>query len=204
MRILLTFFLVLFPLLSQADNIYRWTDENGNVYFSDKPHKGAEKLPMPKEENKNNPSQDHTPEVMNIMPQFSEEPLADQTQARSGVLGEYNLVAIVKPQQNENVHGATLDILVDVKPSLFTGDSLELYLDGHKVASSKGSFNFTLHHVDRGTHTLTVKVTNAQGEVVASSEATMVHVHRPFIRKVSNKTTFAMTIKNFFGITHKT
>jgi len=113
---------------------------------------------------------------------------------------QYNLVAIVRPQQNENVHSATLKVLLDINPSLFKGDSVELFMDGHKVASSSGSLKFTMHNVDRGTHELMVKVISANGEVVANSETTIVHIHRPHVTAKPAKKTFRMVIKNFFGI----
>jgi len=192
MRLIMLIAALLIPMVGFANTVYRWTDQDGIVYLSDEPHQGAEKIAMPKDDSQQRANKVHqSPSFLSRMLHFK----------RASTESEYRLVTILKPGQHETIHGGTLTVSVAVKPSLGAGNTLAIYLDGRKVASSKERFQFSIHHVDRGEHTLTAKIIKINGEVLASSDSTSVHVRRPYIRKLNRpKPSLGVSIKNFLGI----
>lgn len=154
--------LMLLPMCVFADSVYRWQDAQGNIYLSDKPRDGAEKIPFPKDE----------PTKM----QFSSPEMPPVPDRKTAAKGQYHLLAIIKPQPDSTAHNGTLAIEVEVNPTLFSGDSVEIYLDGQRVASSSSSLNFTVHNVDRGTHSLIAKIVGQDGDIKATSQKTVVHM----------------------------
>lgn len=81
-------------------------------------------------------------------------------------------VRIVSPEPDATVHdnNGDLTVMVEVSPPLHaeTGDYLAVLLDGK--AAAKGTTNFfELKSIDRGSHTLRVRVKAADGTVIASS-----------------------------------
>ena len=176
MRSLLLVFGLLLALPALAD-IYKWTDPNGHVIFSDQPHPGAEKLPEKE------------------VPTFDAQPLPaspPQTKPEKPAFEGYDTVAIVQPKDNAAFWDTAGEVTVQVlvKPPLRTslGHKLVLALDGKTAAQSEGSTTFQLSNVDRGTHTLELKVEDADGNVLSSSAPVSFTIHRASIlnRKKTN------------------
>lgn len=151
--------------------IYRSMDSEGTVVLSDVPHKGGSKISPAK-------TQTYAPALPKNKSDQLVIPSGDQAK-RDKI--PYQLVAILKPSQNETLRSQVVTVLVDVKPSLFKGDRIELYMDGHKVVSSDKSYHFSIHNVERGTHVIRAKVFNVAGDEVGSSADVIIHVQLPRI-----------------------
>lgn len=167
MRFLLLVIGLLLALPAAAD-IYKWTDANGHVVFSDQPHPGAEKLPE-----KEVPTFDS--EQLPALPV----PRKPEKAAFTG----YDTVEIVQPKDNSAFWDTAGEVTVEsvLKPALRAGDKLVLSLDGKAAAESAGSTTFQLSNVDRGTHTLELKVEDAEGQVLGSSAPVTFTIHRASI-----------------------
>jgi hypothetical protein len=93
--------------------------------------------------------------------------------------GSYSYVRIVAPHADETVHdnNGNLTVKIKVSPPLNTvaGDYLTLLLDNNAVASGT-NLSFALNGINRGSHTLQLKVNAADGTVQTSSPQVTFHM----------------------------
>ncbi len=89
-------------------------------------------------------------------------------------------VGIVSPQNKETVHDNRGRIAVSVElgheagmPGKF---GLQALVDGRAVGEVQKADSFTLHGIDRGTHTLQVQLLGRDGEVLATSRSVEFHM----------------------------
>ena len=155
MRILLLL-ATLFFLTSVSAGVYRSTDADGNIIYTDKPSPDAEEIRIDK---------------VQTIPAGPDD-FEYTTPDNSADEGDYTKLEIVSPENNHVFTGNTGDVTVSVviEPELNTenGDRLILTMDGKKEADSTStSFSFT--NLDRGTHTVEVHVVNKDGKSLISS-----------------------------------
>ena len=170
MRLLLLAITLLLAMPAAAA-IYKWTDADGHVVFSDQPHPGAKKLPEKEVPTFN-------------MPQAPAVNTPAKTQKKAPSAG-YSTVEILQPKNNVAFWDTAGEVTVEaeLKPPLHKdlGHKMVLMMDGKPVAQSSGGTTFQLSNVDRGTHTLDLKVENADGKVLASSASVTFTIHRASI-----------------------
>ena len=153
MRILLLL-VTLFFLTSVSAGVYRSTDADGNVIYTDKPSPDAEEIRIDK---------------VQTIPAGPDD--FQYTPPKSAG-GDYTKLEIVNPVNDHVFTGNTGDVTVSVviEPELNTenGDRLILTMDGKKEADSTStSFSFT--NLDRGTHIVEVHVVNKDGKTLMKS-----------------------------------
>ena len=170
-RFLALALLLVSPLVS-AQGIYRTTDENGNVIFTDAPpadSTAAEEVGL-QPTNRTPPP----PDVPALAPG---EERADEPEK-----AEYQVV-IVKPANETSIPmgPGNFSVSASVNPDLKKYYSLQLYMDGEARGSPQASGFWDLTNVFRGAHDLTVAVINSEGETVGISEPVRVYVHRPSV-----------------------
>ena len=168
-RILLVLFLA-FPLAAAAQ-IFRTTDEQGNVVFTDKPPVeggNVEKVEL----NRTNTAPP-PPEV--IRPEEPE--LDDEPEAL-----EYS-VAIVTPANETTIAMGPGNFLLsaEVNPTLAAGETLQLHMDGTPWGPAQEVASWSLTNVFRGAHDLTVSILDVDGTPLATSDPVRVYVLRPSI-----------------------
>ncbi len=153
--------------LAAYAQIYRWVDSNGNVHFSDRPHKGAEKIELPEVQTFS------PPPVPESKPPAEE----DDTDASS----YYTSVKITQPESEATLRDnqGMVSVLVNLQPNLRVGDSLQLLYDGNPLGSPQTTTAFILNNVYRGSHTVSVQVLDSKGNVVTQSESITFFMHRP-------------------------
>ena len=93
----------------------------------------------------------------------------------------YASLHIVSPQPNATIRDnrGTVRVVVQLVPPLRVdqGDHLTLWLDGHATAQMAGA-EHRLTNVDRGTHTIQVKVDAKSGAMLMQSEPVIFHMHQ--------------------------
>ncbi|MEM0516140.1 DUF4124 domain-containing protein [Pseudoalteromonas sp. YIC-827] len=160
MVVLLTIFSTAWAAPSK--DIYVYKDENGVLVFSDTPRKGAERVTL------NAP-------VMN-MPSVDTS-ILDEVDDLEQVKFS---IAITTPTQEETIRDNTGSVHVSgqVKPRFLQGHSVQLFMDGQAHGEPQSSSLFALRNVDRGEHSLVLKLLNSEGEVLASSKPITFFMHR--------------------------
>lgn len=167
MNRLLLLALLLLPLAGAAQ-IYKTTDEQGNVSYSDMPPDGSTAETVELQQLNTTPP---PPE----MPKPAPEPPAAETV-------EY-AVAIVAPAPETTIPRGpgNFSVSASLSPPLEAGARLQLLLDGEPRGEPQTGNSWALTNVFRGAHDLTVAVIDESGKQLAVSEPVRVYVHRPSV-----------------------
>lgn len=178
LKSLLLFFTGCLILSASHADIFKWTDSQGNVHFSDTPRQGAVKLNLPETQSFSAPTP--TPPS----PEETSEP------ERSGKQMEhvYTKILIEQPQNEETIRNNQGSIAVSVKvtPELMPGDKVQLILDGTPIGEPQPALQFGLNGVNRGSHTLAVQIVDKSGNVMSTSDSITVFLFRPTVGRVHN------------------
>lgn len=163
------FILLLIPLAGFGQSIYRTTDKDGNVVFTDAPpagSSGTEQVELP-------PTNTAPPPP--AMPRTAE-PEKEEVQASYAV-------AITSPGNESTIAmgPGNFSVSASVKPGLRKGQALQLFMDGAPQGEPQAGTSWNLTNVFRGGHDLTVSLMDKSGEVIATSESVRVYVLRPSI-----------------------
>ncbi|HET6724616.1 MAG TPA: DUF4124 domain-containing protein [Gammaproteobacteria bacterium] len=147
--------------LCAAATLYKWTDKNGVVHYSDQPHKGAKPVNLPG------------------LTSFSAPPVPEQgREKQTGAPAKpYDTFTITFPKPEGTIHANDGQVAVTVMldPPLRQGDKLVYTLD-NKQAGAAASTSIKLTHVQRGAHTVSVSVIDANGETVQQAQPVKFYV----------------------------
>jgi len=159
---------LLVAALPAAAKIYKWTDDQGHVHYSDKPAPGSKSVDLP-------------PATVYEAPKPSTAPPAETKQQPAQQTG-YTQFRIVSPADQATIRGTQQTILVeiDIQPALRAGQQIRLEMDGKTVASGRDT-RFSVHPVYRGTHTFHAVVEDAEGRAVAETPTVTVYKHQPSV-----------------------
>jgi len=155
MKYLLSLALLLASLSIQAE-IYRWTDEEGNVHFSDEEHPDAELIPTP------------TPNTV-PMPKFEpKKPVVEEKKE-----SPYKSFSISSPANDVTIKDNTgkLSVSLSIEPELNieNGDYIRLSVDNRVVMAKTTSLNAQVPNIVRGSHSLKAELINKSGQTILSS-----------------------------------
>ncbi|MCP3671109.1 MAG: DUF4124 domain-containing protein [Gammaproteobacteria bacterium] len=170
MRIL---FLIVLMLLcfSSVAGIYKYVDANGKVHYSGKKQNGSEEVNLPPTSTYSAPA--FTREAVN------EEENEDKPEKKQ----DYTAISIVQPKINEALrsNNGNVQVMIDLKPGLATGDTITIYIDGKELIKNSVQTSITFNNLDRGSHTLKATVFNKDGIAVISSKSIIFHLLRASI-----------------------
>lgn len=167
--------------LTLAQTVYKWTDENGVVHYSDQPHANAEKIRVPT-------AQTYKAQAAAGPAVPSGEPAATSPQPYQGC-------AIVQPgpdTQMANVDSVT--IVVQTDPQLRPGDRVYVTLDGQSLNNGQPTgTQFNLSPVERGEHTLQALVRGSNGTVLCQTPGVTFSVQQNSLLNPNNPNNRAVT-----------
>lgn len=155
--------LVLCTLTVQAKSrIYAWTDENGNVVFSDTPKPGAELIEV--DEQQTIISSVDT-SILDVTPRAKVE--------------EFQ-VSITQPEDHATIRDNSGSIYISgqVSPVFKRGLKVQLFFNGEPHGEPQTRSVFILRNVDRGEHKIKLDLIDNQGKVIASSKERTIYLHR--------------------------
>ncbi|MBM69146.1 MAG: hypothetical protein CME43_06670 [Haliea sp.] len=170
-RLLLLLSLLL-PVATQASQpIYKSTDAQGNVVFTDKPPAegtAREEVTLRRLNTQPAPDMSSAPAPRDIAPE------AEPAVART--------VTITSPADQTVIPMGQGDFTVEAsaQPPLSSGEKLVLQIDGAPVGDAQTNGRWALTNVLRGGHDLTVVRLGASGAEVARSPSVHVQVMRPY------------------------
>ncbi len=163
---------ILAPSLVTAE-IYKTRDAQGNVVFTDVPPKDQSETVKLSE------SSNYTPPVAQDSASTQSAPPQDEEDDEEAEPTTYSTVSISSPAPEEAVRENSGNVTVTVRsaPRLATGHTYTLLLDGQPVGDSSDGV-FTLENVDRGTHTLSARITDKNMTIVAQGPDQTFHMLR--------------------------
>ena len=153
-----------------AAEVFRTVDKNGNVVFSDTSSEGAKTVEI--EEPMTFKAADYVDPYNTGTSGVNDDAKSNQT---------YEL-AITTPQNEQTIRDNTgsLTISWQMTPALAIGDVAELLMDGERIEPVYRSGSTELTNVDRGTHTIELKIMR-RGKLVETTGPIVVHLHRASI-----------------------
>tara|TARA_R110002110_G_scaffold6830_1_gene34086 strand:+ start:15497 stop:16027 length:531 start_codon:yes stop_codon:yes gene_type:complete len=170
MRHCLLLLLLLLPWALQAQPIYKSTDAQGNVVYTDKPP--AEGVA----------SEEIKLKRLNTAPAPEPQPQRTRETGNDAESRPAPAVSIVAPEDQTVIPmgGGDFNVQASVTPPLGPGERLQLRLNGTASGEPQASTSWSLRNVLRGGHDLSIDRLDADGEVVAQSDPVHVQVMRPF------------------------
>ncbi len=169
------------PPALQAE-IYKTVNEDGNVVYTDVPPKDSSAAmdvdrgntyTPPSPVTPNTPAQERTDDATLV------EVVVEQDDKQPAVTS-YMELSITAPGHDQAVreNAGNLTITVTSIPALDAtlGHQVQILLDGQNAAT--GGVTLSLTNVDRGTHALTARIIDANGEVLISSTPVTFHMLR--------------------------
>jgi Domain of unknown function (DUF4124) len=146
-------------LSAQADAVYKWVDEQGNVHYTDHPRPGAEKVQLPK-------TQTYQPTSMADMP--TPAPQASTEVPTSG----YQQLNIASPASQATLwYVDEVPVSVSLTPPLRSGDTLTYHLDGQSIGPTTET-TVTFKNIPRGEHSVSVTLNAANGATLSAGPVT--------------------------------
>lgn len=140
-----------------ATTLYRWVDAQGVVHYSDRPAPGAEKFEVtaPSGRSASNPSN-------------AGSGAARPVQKRPQDL--YSRLEITSPTEGQVFYTADhIPASAAVEPELASGHQIWFVLDGIRQMDNGGGSLATSLEAERGAHTLTALITDADGRQLMAS-----------------------------------
>ncbi|MGI0118742.1 Ig-like domain-containing protein [Zooshikella sp. RANM57] len=155
-------------LLTGADKIYKEVDEHGNIIFTDEPTtKNPEKIEV----------KPVTTISLPKPPSSSNDTSKDNEKRFT-----YKSFSITAPANNSTVRDpGNFTVTAKTSPSLKRGHKGQVFLDGTPIGDKHSTLNFQLSNVERGTHTIEVKLFDSKDNEIQSASTT-VHVKRTSIK----------------------
>jgi hypothetical protein len=168
----------LVPFAAQAVVVYKWTDAQGVVHFSDQPVPGAEKV-----------LSSSAPEHAGILGQTAPASAAPQTKPKTDRTLSAAKIAIASPAPDQTFTGGesvpvSLSLDGDLKPSW----TVVWSLNGAQVpGQAPTATSFTLTDLPRGVYTIEATVTDAGTGESKSADAVTFNVMRPSVLSPQHK-----------------
>ena len=164
------FVLTLLASSIASAQVYRTTDSEGNVIFTDTPPPGGA------EEVKLNPT--NTTPATTIAP--PPEPVVEESGEESEEEIEYS-IRISAPADGSTIPMGigSFTVIAAVSPGLEEGETLQLIMNGSNYGEPQTQNSWALENTRRGEHSIVVARYNSDGEVLATSEESRILVLRP-------------------------
>jgi hypothetical protein len=146
--------------------LWMWKDANGVTHYSDVPAPGATRVTVAS--GIPTSAAESPPPVTSSR---SESEGREREGPRPPAVVKYSVLEITSPTEGATYFqaDAVVDVQASSQPGLASGDHLLFYLDGSQIGGSDGSYGRTLSGLQRGTHTVTAVIVNAQGQEQISS-----------------------------------
>ncbi|MFY0991229.1 DUF4124 domain-containing protein [Halomonas sp. C05BenzN] len=168
-------------LVAQAQTIYRTTDAQGNVVFTDNPERGGEEVELA---------------PLTVVPSREEvraAPPRDEGRAPVASPGQpfmpYDSFRILAPAHEETLetgHAGNIQVELGIEPELREDHRVRLLLDGRVSQSAMHTSAFMLTNLDRGERVLQAELLDANGEVRHRTSPVTLYVQRASVNLPQN------------------
>lgn len=148
---------------------YTWTDEDGIIHYSDRPHPGAKKVDLSRATAGRRPTTNS---------RRSAAQAANSDESPAPVAFRYESLEVTSPGAEEtlwNIEG-TLNVSLALSPELRLGHQVRVYFDG--TPRMVVGANFRLQEVYRGTHRIQAEVIDGKGKLMIRSRQSTFYVQQ--------------------------
>jgi len=150
--------------------VYKWTDADGVVHFSDQPVEGAEKI-----------TTGTGTATRGILSQRAPNAVVSAEKPKTKGALDYTQFAITSPAPEQTFSGdQQVNVNLALDPALKTGQTVSWSLNGVQVADQPpDAVRFTLTDLARGNYTLTATVADPASGQTRSADPVTFNVLRP-------------------------
>ena len=173
MRKFIPLLIIFMALPAFARDVYKWTNEEGVVIYSDIPQEGAERIRV---------------NTGRQVP--ASRSGAEQGEAQSGSGDEaeaitYESLEIIQPADDATIRSneGMVAVGLSLSPALGQGHEVKIIVDGTELEGGMKGTQFTLNNLNRGTHSLQTRVVDAQGNELITSNSISFHLRQTSINK---------------------
>ena len=160
---------------AQATRVYKTTDEQGNVVFTDDP-RGREAQAVELRE-----TTTFSTESPEAAPLPGPPPRPQDLRAQETPPAPTIALAAPAPEETIRSNDGTLLVVARIDGELRVGDALEVLVDGAALARNSTG-RFALSGIDRGAHRVQVRLVNADGEPERWTGEQTFYLHQAFRR----------------------
>lgn len=159
-----------------ATEIYKHTDAEGNVTFSDQPPAAGETAEKVQLQELNT-----TPATE---PSAAPAPGADGNESQTREEQEYS-ISIASPEDETTIAmgPGNVTVTAEASPALGSQEQLQLFLDGEAFGDPQRSGTWFLEGLLRGPHDLAVERLDRRGNRLARSDSVRIYVLRPSVNQ---------------------
>jgi FlaG/FlaF family flagellin (archaellin) len=171
MRNLVLILIIFVSLPLYARDVYKSTNDDGVVIYSDTYQEGAERVRVIGTKSTSSPADAK-----------GDQGQGDAQADAQGVEG-YQSLEIVQPENDATVRSneGTVSVSLALTPTLVDGHSVKITVDGKELPGEVRSTQFTLNNLNRGNHTLETRIVDASGNVVIRSNRINFHLRQASI-----------------------
>jgi hypothetical protein len=152
--------------------LWKWTDANGVVHFSDTPGPGAVRLKL-----------DFSAAPSSASVAASQQARSEEARPDPSASTTYRSLTITQPEGGASFFGAdaVVNVAIEIDPQLSPQDRLVLLVDGKPVAGGSQGSRFALSNLARGAHTLTAVIQDENGSERIRSSGVEFFMKQPTI-----------------------
>jgi len=153
----------------QLTKVYKVVNPDGSISYSDKSQKNAQELLIP---------------PVATIPAFQAIPSdSAPTSSDTNASTNYLSMKISAPANNSAFYSGNgdIDVVVELIPTLNSGDQLQFQLDG-KTVGTRPTNHMALKTLDRGSHSISVNLISKTGETLKTATSQFT-VHRPSVNR---------------------
>jgi hypothetical protein len=136
--------------------VYKWVMPDGSIEYSDRPQEeGAKEAELPP------------------LQLYSAPPApaaAEEEKEEAPATVKYEVVEVISPKSGEVIrdNGGTISVQLKLEPALQSGHTVEILVDGKSVGSGRAT-SASVTNLDRGSHSVSAVIKDAEGGNVASA-----------------------------------
>lgn len=180
---------ILLPWVStDAATVYRSTDAQGNVIFSDRPFNDSERISL--EPLTVVPSLQVAPSLSKPLTPSTDSPRARDKENHPGApFMPYSTFEIASPQDEQTLptgYAGSIEVELQIEPALRKDHRVRLLLDGRVSQSAMHTEAFMLTNLNRGEHILQAELLDASGQVRHRSAPVTLYVQRASVNLPAN------------------
>tara|TARA_B110000196_G_scaffold97870_1_gene85025 strand:- start:342 stop:872 length:531 start_codon:yes stop_codon:yes gene_type:complete len=150
-----------------AEEIYREVNDKGVPTFSDHAMPGSEPITLRK------------PSIFNDTTYQQNQLKRRSDDSLTPMKIDYSLL-VTSPLDDSVVrdNAGNLNLTISISPSVQSGHSAELLMDGTKIRNVHGNGIIALTNVDRGTHAFKIRIIDKEGNVVTDGPSNKISILR--------------------------
>ena len=153
--------------LHATAEVFTYIDAQGNRVYTDQPRGNAKRVPLA---------------TSNRMPAnpTAARPITTANKSPEQPLFHYDMLRVLVPEPDATIRSSAGELIVSVtsEPGLQAGHRYRLLLDGQATGEPGLSPVFPLSNIDRGSHSLSIEILDAQGRIIERTANQPFHMLR--------------------------